>query len=370
MDKKGYYKILEVPENATDEQIKSSYKKMALKWHPDRWVNGTEDEKKTAEDKFKQLNEAYSVLSDKEKRNAYDMGMDGNFQAGGPGFNPFDIFKQHFGNMGGFGINIDDLFNDDFDQGMRPNDGNDVNVSVAISMAEANNGTEREITYEIHDKCEHCNGTGLGDGGSVENCPHCKGTGKMNSCSKMGFATIRVQTTCPHCKGTGKVVKNPCKYCGGTGLGNMKKVTRTISIPVGMAPGESMQFIGLGDAPENSNGVNGNLNVKVNVMLPNGYSFCDNFGGVEYEMEIPFYDAMLGCETEVMFPSGEKRKIPIRENTADGTEYRFANEGMRLKDGRARSPFIVTVRYARVKNLTDRQKELLKEFKNTTENGN
>ena len=370
MDKKGYYKILEVPENATDEQIKSNYKKMALKWHPDRWVNGTEEEKKSAEEKFKQLNEAYSVLSDKNKRMAYDSGVEDGFQTGGPGFNPFDIFKQHFGGMSGFGINIEDLFNNDFSTERPMGGGNNVNISVTITMEEANNGVEKDITYEIHDKCEHCNGTGFGDGGSFETCPHCKGTGNVKSFSKVGFASVMVQTTCPHCKGTGKTIKNPCKHCNGTGMGKTKKVTRTISIPVGMAPGETMQFIGLGDIPANGNGVNGNLNVKVNVELPAGYSFCDNFGGVEYVLEVPFYDAMLGCEREVMFPNGTRNKIRILENTEDGTEYRFAGEGMRLKDGRARSPFIVTVRYKRMQGLTNKQVEILKEFKNTTENGN
>lgn len=374
---KEYYEILglteeesKLPWDSFQEICKKKYRTNALKFHPDRWVNGTEEEKKTAEEKFKKLNEAYSVLSDKDKRQAYDSGMDGEWHnMGASGFNPFDIFKEHFQNMGGFDFGFN--FNGGF-QEERTNRGQDVNTKVELTMEEANNGVTKTITYEIHDKCEHCNGTGFGNGGGEETCPQCNGTGVVKNVQHMGFTTVVTQTQCPRCGGTGKIVKNPCPHCGGSGLNQkkLKKETMTITIPVGVAPGETMIAPGAGDNPERGNGIRGNLNISIDIKMPKGYSFMDNFGGVEYVMDIPFYDAILGCEREVLFPSGRKQKIKIEPNTRSGEAYTFRNEGMKMKNGVARSSFDVVVNYDIPKKLSKKQEELLKEFKKITENGN
>lgn len=370
MDNKGYYKTLGVAENATEEEIRKSYKKLALQWHPDRWVNGTDEERKNAEDNFKKINEAYSVLSDKEKRSAYDMGVDGNFQQG-PGFNPFDIFKQHFRNSG-FDFNFD--FNDGFQQGPQRqavNKGQDVNINLDLTMEEANNGVNKTINYETHEKCEFCNGTGFGAGGGMETCPHCNGTGMFRQVQRMGFATVVNQGTCPYCNGSGKTIKNPCTHCGGTGLNNdkLKKESVSVKIPVGIAPGETVIVQGFGDYPVRGEGIRGNLNIDVNIKLPDNYNFTNNIGGVECELDVPFYDAILGCEKEVKFPSGKMNKVKIDKNTKPGTVYSFKGEGMKLKDGRARASFDVLVNYTVPKELSKKQEEKLKEFKNITENG-
>ena len=154
MDSKGYYKILGVSENASDDEIKKAYRSGAVKWHPDRWVNGTDEEKKTAEDKFKQLNEAYSVLSDKQKRQAYDSGMDGQWQDAG-GFDPFDIFKRHFGGKNPFS----DFFGGgwDDDGGFQSNNvkkGKDIDINLTLTMEEANKGISKSVVYEVHEKCD------------------------------------------------------------------------------------------------------------------------------------------------------------------------------------------------------------------------
>ena len=376
MDNKGYYKTLGVSETASEDEIKKAYRSGAIKWHPDRWVNGTEEEKKTAEDNFKNLNEAYSVLSDKDKRQAYDMGMDGGPQAGGPGFNPFDIFKQHFGGNG-FGFNFGDFFGGGFEgqqyETPQPiNKGQNINVVVNITMEEANNGVSKPITISTHEKCEFCDGTGFGKDGGEENCPQCGGVGKVKQVQRVGFATVATQFTCPHCGGTGKIIKNPCTHCGGTGLSGekMKDETITVNIPVGVAPGETVCFKNRGDYPVRGKGVRGDLNITVNIDMPEGYNFVNNFGGVEYEMDVPFYDAILGCQREVKFPSGKVQKIKIEKNTKPGTVYSYKGEGMKLKDGRARSSFDVVVNYVIPEKLTKKQEEILKEFKNTLENGN
>ena len=177
------------------------------------------------------------------------------------------------------------------------------------------------------------------------------------------------QTTCPYCGGTGKTVEKPCPDCNGTGISKKtEKKTVTVTIPVGVAPGEILSVSSCGEYPENGEGVRGNLNLHVYIDLPKGYSFMNNMGGVQYKMDVPFYDAMLGCEREVIFPNGSKRKIKIDKNTKNGRVYSHSGEGMKLKDGRARSSFDIIVNYTVPEKITRKQEEILKEFKNTTEN--
>ena len=373
MDNKGYYKILGVAENASDEEIKKAYRKLALQYHPDRWINGTDAEKKTAEDKFKQLNEAYSVLSDKQKRQQYDSGMDGEWHNMG-GFNPFDFFKKHFGGQNPFADMHFDFggwdSNGDFQS--RPIvKGADIDINMNLTMGEANAGVSKTVSYEIHEKCSECGGTGLGKGGKIETCPHCNGTGLYKNIQHMGFTTVVTQSPCPYCNGTGKTVKNPCKKCNGTGISDKTRTeTINISIPVGIAPGETLIVQGYGEFASGNTGQRGDLKIHMSIDMPKGYSFMNNMGGVQYTMEIPFYDAILGCEKEVLFPSGKKQVIKIDKNTKNGRIYSHANEGMKLKDGKARSSFDIKVNYTIPDKLSKKQEEILKEFKNVTENGN
>ena len=221
MDSKGYYKTLGVAENAGDEEIKKAYRKLALQYHPDRWINGTEEEKKTAEDKFKQLNEAYSVLSDKEKRQQYDSGMSGNWQNMG-GFDPFDIFKKHFGGQNPFSdLHFDFGFgswdtNGDF-QSNPIERGGDIDINMKLTMAEANSGVTKTVSYQVHEKCAECNGTGLGKDGKKKICNLCGGAGRVRSWKRIGLASFGTDAPCPDCNGTGTVITNPCKKCNGTG---------------------------------------------------------------------------------------------------------------------------------------------------------
>ena len=371
MDKKGYYKILGASENATEDELKKKYRAECMKWHPDRWVNGTDEEKKTAEENFKKLNEAYSVLSDKQKRQAYDSGMDEQWQDAG-GFNPFDIFKQHFGGKDPFSDFFGGGWDDDNNFRSDPiKRGKDIDIDITLTMEEANKGLTKSISYEIHEKCGACGGTGLGKGGKIETCPHCKGSGIYRNTQRMGFTTVVTQSECPHCHGSGKVKKNPCPECGGTGIsGKKRRENITITIPVGVAPGETLVVQGYGEYPEGGEGVRGDLMIRTSIDMPKGYSFSNNYGGVQYKMEIPFYDAMLGCEKEVMFPSGERRKIKVGKNTKNGTVYSHQGEGMKLKDGKARSSFDIKVVYTIPESLGKKQEEILKEFKKITENGN
>ena len=378
---KEYYEILglteeesKLPWSEFEPLCKKKYRNLALRFHPDRWVNGTEEEKKTAEEKFKKLNEAYSVLSDKEKRQAYDMGINGGFQQGPQGFDPEEFFKKHFGGrnpfadfFGGHDPDMDFQFDNGFSNVKR---GDDVTAQLNLTMEEANTGARKQIIYNIHKQCDECHGTGLGKGGKIGKCHYCNGTGKLKTTQRIGLATFVQQGPCPHCHGTGEEIINPCQKCGGTGLSSeMETASIWLDIPVGIAPGETLTVLGMGDRC-GGDGQRGDLNIRINIIMPEGYSFIDNMGGVEYLMDVPFYDAILGCEREVTFPSGEKRKIKIEKNTEQGKTFTYQDQGMKLKNGKSRSDFEVVVNYTTPKTITKEMENILKQFKNVTENGN
>lgn len=360
MDNKGYYKLLGVAEDASADEIQKKFRSLALKWHPDRWANGTEQEKKTAEEKFKEYNEAYGVLSDPEKRRAYDTGFD--TQPGGtPDEDPLASFAQRFwGNNNPFAGRQEQ-------QVVR---GNDIDVTLNITMEEANNGIfQKEIHYNIHKKCSHCNGTGLGEHGRIDTCPHCNGTGFMTHYERHGFMEMRTQTICPHCHGVGKTVINPCTHCGGTGFDKMPTTeTVVIDIPQGVIFNGGVRVNGLGEYPERGEGIRGDLVIHTNLVLPDGYSVMDNRGGILYKLDVPFYDAFLGCVKEVTMPSGKKLKITLNEGTKSGDERIYHNEGMRLPNGTSVSNFKVVFNFTSgTKKLTKEQKELLSKLKESIE---
>ena len=372
MDSKGYYKILDCPENASAEDIKKKYKSLAMKFHPDRWVNGTDEEKKTAEENFKKLNEAYSVLSDPQKRQAYDSGMDGAWQNMGDNIDPFEVFKQHFGQQFAnfnFGFNG---WGDNMNSGYGTPSGEDIVVQLNITMEEANstNRDPKTVTYKKHEKCEHCHGTGLGEGGSVETCPHCHGSGRIRDFRRAGMMTMINETVCPHCHGIGEVVKNPCPHCNGTGISTKEEIkTVKVNIPLGVSSGETLIMPGYGEYATRGAGKPGDLKMVVNIIFPDKYVIKDQAGGVRYIMDVPFYDAMLGCEKKVLFPDGTTRKIKIAKNTKNGTAYTYKNEGMKLGDGRSHSSFDVVVNYTIPTAMTKKQEEIIKQYKKITENG-
>ncbi len=356
MDNKGYYKLLGVNENATTEEIQKKFRTLALKWHPDRWVNASEEEKKNAETKFKELNEAYSVLSDKDKRSAYDMGLDNsgvNTDWGEDGYD--DMEEAFWRNFGG------NPFKRRRQQTI--NKGPNIVVEVSLTMEEVINGAKGKIIeYDVQKPCGHCNGTGLGTDGRVENCPHCGGTGFMSKTVNQGFMQWTTRTPCPHCGGTGKHIINPCPSCGGTGFDKKpSKESTPVDIPAGIIFVGDLAVSGHGGYPSGGTGVRGDLILHFTLYLPQGYALTDNRGGIEYKLDVPFYDAMLGCEKEVVLPSGKKEKIKIPENTVNGYERIFRGEGIS-----SQADFKIVVNYTQgVKKLTAEQKDLLNNFKKT-----
>lgn len=344
MAKKDYYEILGVKSDATQDEIKSAYRKLSLKWHPDKHVTDSEKEKKEAEDKFKEISEAYSVLSDENKRREYDMGgMEGN-PFGGFGFNPFDIFN-HFHSQGNNRNNV--------------KKGSDIKVNVTISLKEAYEGATKNININRNKSCNHCNGTGSADGKNTT-CPHCNGSGMISQTTQRGNMIFTQQTMCPHCQGSGKIVSSPCKHCGGTGV-EREYVKETIEIPRGVASGMAVEYSGKGNFPEGG-GIPGSLIVVFNVTDDKYFDRVDPINLVHTE-EIPFNEAMVGCEKEINCIDGSKVKIKIPELTRDGQAFYERGKGMpNVNNPSSYGDYAVVIKYKYPKKLNNKQKEALKNF--------
>lgn len=361
MDNKGYYKTLGVAENASQEEIKSAYRKLALKFHPDRWVNGTDEEKKKAEDEFKKVAEAYGVLGDEDKRKQYDSGMDGQWQdMGEGGFDPFEAFRQAAG-MGGFG----DFFSR-FRSGQRGPSGypgEDVGATATITFAESLSGVKKEVVIKKKETCPDCNGTGSEDG-QEHKCPYCNGTGMQQRSERHGNAYTIFQSPCSHCNGTGKQIDHPCKKCGGTGKVD-KEVKVSVDIPAGVKDGMTIIYSGLGG--DGTGGAPaGDLHLRVSVVQEKAHYFKVEGCDVLHEETVDVVDALLGTKITVDCPDGKKWEIKIGECTAPDTTYKKTHGGLPDINDRSRGfrgDYIVKVKYDVPSKLTKAQRKALEEYK-------
>ena len=353
-DKRDYYEVLGVSKGASDDELKKAFRKEAKKYHPDLHPGDKE-----AEAKFKEVNEAYEVLSDSEKRQRYDQfghaGVDPNFGAGGGGgfgggFGDFgDIFSDIFG--GGFG---------GFGGGSRrngPRRGADVRQTVTISFEEAAFGCKKKINVNKQEKCSTCGGNGAKPGTSPETCPHCHGTGQIQTQQRTILGYMTNVTTCPHCNGTGKQIKEPCRDCRGTGKVRVAK-TVEIDIPAGIDDTQTMQMSGHGEAGERG-GPNGDLLITIRVRPHAMFERRDN--DIYLNMPITFVQAALGATLTVPTLDGIV-EYDIPEGTQSGTRFRLRGKGVPFIRGKGRGDQYVTVTVEVPKNLSSRQKELLKEF--------
>ncbi len=351
MAKRDYYEVLGVQKGASDDEIKKAYRKLAKKYHPDLNKDNPE-----AEGKFKEVGEAYEILSDKEKRGRYDAyghaGVDpnaaGGFGGGGfggfDGFDVGDIFDSFFG--GGFGGGGRQRAN-------APQKGSNIGQSVTISFKEAAYGTTKTINISRYEDCEECHGSGAKKGTSPETCPSCRGTGQIRV--NMGFITT--QRTCDACRGTGKIIKTPCPSCKGAGATRKQKKI-DVNIPGGIDTGQRISVRGQGNAGKNG-GPAGDIILTVTVM-PHPI-FKRQGDNILCEIPITFSEAALGAEIEVPTLDGEI-KYTIPEGTQNGATFRIKEKGMTRLGTRQRGDLIIKVRVEVPKNLTPKQKELLKEF--------
>ena len=342
---KDFYKILGVDKNADIDTIKKAYKKLALKWHPDRFANATEKEQKKAEETFKEISEAYDVLSNSEKRQQYDNGgMDFNFE---------DIFS-HFG--GGFGS-----FFGGGQRGRRVNKGSNVKAYVFMTLKEAFTGAKKQVNVTRNIPCDKCNGTGSADGTSPI-CPHCNGSGMISESRQMGPGSFSMtQRPCPHCQGSGKIIKTPCNHCHGNGF-QTETVIETYDIPKGVVNGLTLNVQGAGNAPVGENGVNGDLYLEIVIKEDNYFTRPDEVNLIHYA-EVPFNECILGFEKEFEAIDGTKVKVKAPELTPHGKSFIFKGKGMpHYNNPNIVGDYAVVINYKYPTSLTKEQRKKLKDF--------
>ena len=343
--KRDYYEILRVDRNSNEDQIKASYRKLALKYHPDRNPGNKE-----AEEQFKEAAEAYEVLRDPEKRNIYDhYGHEGLQGTGFSGFRGFeDIFSS-----------FSDIFEDFFGFGTGRRErtaarrGADLRYDLAISFMDAAFGVDTEIEIEKLENCPTCETTGCEPGTHPEDCRQCGGFGQISR--TQGFFSIR--TTCPHCRGEGRTISHPCPECRGTGrVERIKKVS--VKIPAGVDTGSRLRLTGEGESGTRG-GPPGDLYVFINVKPHNFFERNNN--DIICQVPISFVQAALGADINVPTLTGEK-KLRIPKGTQPGEVFRFKGEGIPSLRGHGRGNQIIQVLVKTPTGLTKKQEALLKEF--------
>ena len=358
-DKRDYYEVLGVSKDASSDDLKKAYRKLAKQYHPD--MNPGD---KTAETKFKEVNEAYEVLNDPAKRQRYDQfghaGVDPSYGGGGAGyggggfggFDVGDIFESFFGGgFSGFGGSS---------RTRNPNGpirGNDINVTLGLSFMEAAKGCKQQIQVQRLEKCDVCGGSGAKSGTTAETCTECGGTGQVKVSQRTPIGVIQTTRTCSKCSGKGKVIKEPCPDC--RGMGRVRH-TRTleVSVPAGIDDGQTFVLRGQGDQ-----GVNGGPSGDVNIMVtlrPDTLFERDGFD-VWCDIPITFSQAVLGDEITVPTIDG-KVKYTVPEGTQSGTVFRLRNKGIQYVNGRGRGDQYVKVNIEVPRNLTGKQKEALRKF--------
>ena len=358
-NKRDYYEVLGVEKNASDAEIKKAYRKLAMKYHPDQNPGD-----KSAEEKFKEVNEAYEVLSDADKKARYDQygfaGVDPNFNPNaGAGFGGFGGFSG-FGDLG-------DIFGDFFGGGASsssarrtgPSKGQNVVAEIEISFEDAAFGCEQQITYSRIESCPTCHGSGCKDGAQPETCTYCRGTGTVRTQQNFMGMTMQSQQPCPKCGGAGKIIKDPCQTCKGKGKVRHTK-TLKVSVPAGIDNGQSFRVREEGDVGSNG-GPNGDLLVTVSVRKHP--LFTRDGANVLCQMPISFTQAALGATIEVPTLDGKVR-YNIPEGTQTGTTFRLRGKGIPYVGYKTRGDQFVTVVVETPTKLTKEQKELLRKLEN------
>ncbi len=349
--KRDYYEVLGVAKDATDDDLKKAYRKLAKKYHPD--MNPGDKE---AEAKFKEASEAYAVLSDAEKRRQYDQFGHAAFD-GSSGFGGFDFNQTDFGDI------FSDLFGDFFGGGRRgpsngPMKGSNVRVSVRISFLEAVTGVEKEITLNLKDPCETCGGTGAKPGTTPQMCPKCNGQGQVIFTQQSFFGMVRNVQTCPDCKGSGKIIKDKCPDCGGTGYISTRKTIK-VTIPAGIDNGQSVRIRDKGE-PGVNGGPRGDLLVEV-IVEPHP-EFVRQDYDIFSTVNISYAMAALGGSVVVNTVDG-KVIYDVKAGTQSETRIRLKGKGVpTIRNKSIRGDHYVTLVVETPTKLSKEAKDLLRQF--------
>lgn len=353
--KRDYYEVLGVSKDADENTIKKAYRQLAKKYHPD--MNPGD---KDAEAKFKEVNEAYDVLSDPDKRAKYD-------QYGHAAFDPSSgMGGQGFGGFGDFGFDINDIFSSFFGGSAAggassrrngPIRGDNITVRLTLTFEEAVFGCKKEVTYQKVQKCADCGGTGAAKGTSPKTCDACRGTGQIKVQQRTPFGVMQTMKTCDTCRGTGKIIENKCDKCRGSGFVRVPK-TLEVNIPAGIDDGQQIALRGQG-----SDGLNGGSAGDLNILISvRPHSVFERDGDDIYcEVPITYAEATLGAEINIPTLEGSE-KYTIPEGTQTGTVFTLRNRGVTRVNSKVRGNLYITVTVEVPKNLNNEQKNLLKKF--------
>ena len=354
-NKRDYYEVLGISKTAGEDEIKKAYRSLAKKYHPD--MNPGD---KDAEVKFKEVNEAYAVLSDPEKRSKYDRFGHAAFDpaSGGGGFGGFG---------GGFGADFDfgDIFSSFFGGGggsrsrqNMPVEGDDVATRITISFDESAFGCKKEVSFARIESCGECGGSGAEKGTSAETCATCRGTGRVTVQQQTMLEYMQTQRACQSCGGKGKIIKSPCKNCNGKGRIKINKKLE-VNIPQGIDNMQNIVLRGQGSAGLNG-GPNGDLIIEVRVKEDKIFERDGN--NLYCSVPITFTEATLGADIDVPVLGGKTEKFSIPEGTASGTSFTLSGKGMPDINTKRKGNIYFTVEVQTPKNLTAKQKELLRAF--------
>lgn len=366
-EKRDYYEVLGVSKDATADEIKKAYRKMAVKYHPDR-----NPDDKDAEEKFKEAAEAYDVLSDADKRAKYDrFGFAGGPQGFGGGGGQY--YQAGGMSMEDIFANFGDIFGDIFGGGGRGNygfhtggaprkhvnKGTDLRVTVKVSLSDVMNGVEKKLKIPRLVACEHCKGTGAKDGTAFKTCQRCQGTGYVTSVQQSMFGPQQVQHVCPECNGEGKIISESCTYCGGSGVTKKDEIV-SFKIPAGVEDGMVLTLRGQGNAPRHG-GVNGDLQVviqeeKSSELIRDGVDLI-------YNLMLDFPTAALGGSAEVPTVEG-RAKLKIVPGTQPGKVLRLRGKGLPKMNSSIKGDLLVNVMVYVPENLTDAEKSAIESLSN------
>ena len=366
--KRDYYEVLGVNKNSTPDEIKSAYRKAALKWHPDKWVNGTDAEKKTAEENFKEASEAYSVLSDENKKARYDRygfaGMDGS-SAGGAGFSGFgdfdlnDILNSVFGRGFDFGGGFSGFSG--FGGGSRGGGvvrerGSNIRGNVKVTLQEIAKGTTKKIKVKKDVECPHCHGSGS-ENGQTETCPTCHGRGQVVQTVNSFFGQMQTASVCPTCGGRGNIIKNKCKNCGGSGVVKGEEIIE-VKVPAGVGEGMQLTMRGKGNAGPR-NGIAGDLLVLIEEEPHPDFEREEST--LIYNLFITIPEAIMGTQAEVPTVDGKVR-VKIAPGTQSGKVLRLRGKGLPVVNGYGVGDMLVNVNVWIPKKVSKDEEKLLQQL--------
>lgn len=360
---KDLYGILGVSKDVNEKDLKSAYRKLAKQWHPDKFGDKSDKEKKGAEEKFKEITEAYNVLSDKEKRQQYDLfgTTDGQSMGGSwSGASTEDIMREfmrgsgfsHFGGFSGFGS-----------AEKRDYRGSDKKIRIAVTLEDIYFEQYKDVTYEVERSCDECGGSGSESGYSSK-CPYCNGTGFITKTQRFMGGYSQQSSPCPHCHGTGYFVQDPCHKCGGTGV-QKEKVHKSLKVPKIDKIGATYRMELEGNSAHNNLGTNGDLYFVFALKEdPNSKFHIDpnDYTNICTDIDVSVIDCLTGCEKEITTIDKKKIKIRIPQGTKDGYTLSFSGYGLHLSNGRV-GKLIVKVKMTMPK-LSNEQINKIKEIVN------